>query len=206
MYKYLKRSIDLILAFLLIVLLSPLILFICIMSKLFIGKNIIFKQKRIGMNEQVFEIIKFKTMNDNCDENGNLLPDKYRITKYGKILRKLSLDEIPQLINIIKGDMSFIGPRPLLERYLPFYTDTERRRHSVRPGITGLAQINGRNNLKWDDRLNLDVVYVDSICLKNDIRIFLLTILKVIKKEDIVVDTSEVMLDLDKERLLAFED
>ncbi len=150
------------------------------------GKPFFF-QKRPGKNERIFSIIKFKSMNDKKDANGMLLPDKERLTKVGSFVRKTSLDEIPQLINVLKGDMSLIGPRPLLVSYLPYYAEREKLRHAVRPGITGLAQTSGRNNLNWDERLELDVIYVENMSFKNDISIFFNTLKKVIFKEDIVV-------------------
>lgn len=203
-YPVIKRVIDLLVAILLLVILSPIMLFIYILSKIFIGKTVIFRQKRIGLDEKEFEVIKFKTMTDECDEYGELLPDKDRLTKYGLILRKLSLDELPQLINIIKGDMSLIGPRPLLVKYLPYYTEEERRRHSIRPGITGLAQVNGRNLLEWNRRLELDVYYVDNMGLLFDVKIIFLTIIKVLKRDGVSTNVNEVMLDLDEERLLSY--
>lgn len=203
-YPVIKRAIDLLVAILLLVILSPIMLFIYILSKIFIGKSVIFRQKRIGLDEKEFEVIKFKTMTDECDEYGELLPDKDRLTKYGLILRKLSLDELPQLINIIKGEMSLIGPRPLLVKYLPYYTEDERRRHSIRPGITGLAQVNGRNLLEWDRRLELDVYYVDNMGLLFDVKIILLTIIKVLKRDGVSTNVNEVMLDLDEERVLSY--
>ena len=203
-YPVIKRAIDLLVAILLLVILSPIMLFIYILSKIFIGKTVIFRQKRIGLDEKEFEVIKFKTMTDECDEYGELLPDKDRLTKYGLILRKLSLDELPQLINIIKGDMSLIGPRPLLVKYLPYYAEDERRRHSIRPGITGLAQVNGRNLLEWDRRLELDVYYVDNMSFLFDVKIIFLTIIKVLKRDGVSTNVNEVMLDLDEERVLSY--
>ena len=203
-YPVIKRAIDLLVAILLLVILSPIMLFIYILSKIFIGKAVIFRQKRIGLDEKEFEVIKFKTMTDECDEYGELLPDKDRLTKYGLILRKLSLDELPQLINIIKGDMSLIGPRPLLVKYLPYYAEDERRRHSIRPGITGLAQVNGRNLLEWDRRLELDVYYVDNMSFLFDVKIIFLTIIKVLKRDGVSTNVNEVMLDLDEERVLSY--
>lgn len=200
MYTKVKRLIDLIVSISLLVMLSPLMLAVYILSKVFIGKEVMFTQTRIGLNNKEFKIIKFKTMTDERDEDGNLLPDKDRLIKYGLILRKLSIDELPQLINIVKGDMSLIGPRPLLVRYLPYYTEEERRRHSIRPGITGLAQVNGRNSLAWDERLELDVKYVDNISLILDIKILVATVLKVVKSDGVKEDVTKDMLDLDQER------
>lgn len=154
------------------------------------GKPFFF-QKRPGLNERIFEIIKFKTMNDKRDKDGKLLPDAKRLTKIGSFVRKTSLDEIPQLINVLKGDMSLIGPRPLLTKYLPYYTEREKLRHTVRPGITGLAQINGRNNISWDDKLEMDAQYVEKISFTNDLKILLKTIQNVISQKDIVVASCE---------------
>ncbi len=183
-----------------IILLSPLlILAIIVLSIANQGKPFFFQQ-RPGKNGKIFTIVKLKTMNDKKDDEGNLLPDERRSTKFGVFIRKTSLDEIPQLVNVIKGDMSLIGPRPLLLRYLPFYTDKERLRHTVRPGITGLAQVNGRNTLKWDKRLALDVDYVENLSFKQDLKILYHTVLKVIVSENIIVNPKSIMEDLDEER------
>ena len=206
MYIKVKRLIDLVVSISLLVMLSPIILAVYLLSKVFIGKEVIFTQTRIGLNNKEFKVIKFKTMTDECDDDGNLLPDKDRLIKYGLILRKLSLDELPQLINVIKGEMSLIGPRPLLVRYLPYYTAEERRRHSIRPGITGLAQVNGRNGLAWDDRLGLDVTYVDNMSFTLDIKILVATVLKVLKSDGVKEDVTKDMLDLDQERKFAYEE
>lgn len=192
MYKYyIKRIIDFFAAAFGLLILSP--IFIIVMIGLFFandGKPFFF-QKRPGLYHQIFKIIKFKTMNDKKDENGKLLPDAERLTKIGAFVRKTSLDEIPQLINVLKGDMSLVGPRPLLVKYLPYYTKRERLRHSVRPGITGLAQVNGRNNVTWDDKLEMDVQYVENLSFINDVKIILKTIQNVIAQKDIVVASSE---------------
>ena len=206
MYIKVKRLIDLVVSISLLVMLSPIILAVYLLSKVFIGKEVIFTQTRIGLNNKEFKVIKFKTMTDECDDDGNLLPDKDRLIKYGLILRKLSLDVLPQLINVIKGEMSLIGPRPLLVRYLPYYTAEERRRHSIRPGITGLAQVNGRNGLAWDDRLGLDVTYVDNMSFTLDIKILVATVLKVLKSDGVKEDVTKDMLDLDQERKFAYEE
>ncbi|EFK59776.1 sugar transferase [Sphingobacterium spiritivorum] len=201
MYKYFfKRLLDIIVSVAVLLLASP--VFFIVLISLFIanqGKPF-FIQERPGKNEKLFRIIKFKTMNDKKDEEGNLLPDAKRLTKVGGFVRKTSLDELPQLINVFLGDMSLIGPRPLLVRYLPFYKQDERIRHSVRPGITGWAQVNGRNTAKWDDRLALDVVYVKNISFAFDMKIIYRTILKVIKSENIVIDPESIMKNLDDER------
>lgn len=176
--------------------------FIVVYIILYAGNNgkVFFKQERPGKDEKLFHIIKFKTMNDKVDENGKLLPDSERLTNLGRIIRKTSVDELPQLINVLKGEMSFIGPRPLLVRYLPYYTTDERRRHSVRPGITGLAQISGRNLLDWDQRLSKDVEYVNSVSLKTDMNIFIKTIKKVLLGKDVIVLPDTKMIDLDESR------
>ena len=151
------------------------------------GAGAFFFQERPGKDEKLFKIIKFKTMTDERDAEGNLLPDKDRITKVGRIVRKLSIDELPQLINVLKGDMSFIGPRPLLPEYLPWYTEREKLRHTVRPGISGWAQVNGRNNLSWDEKLALDVFYVEHLSLGMDAKVVVKTIVNVLKHKDVNV-------------------
>jgi len=201
MYRYFfKRVLDFFSALVLLILLSPLCVIITVV--LFIANQgaPFFVQKRPGKNEKIFSIIKFKTMNDKKDADGNLLTDTERLTPLGIFIRKTSLDEIPQLINVLKGDMSFIGPRPLLIEYLPYYKDEEKKRHSIRPGITGLAQVSGRNLLNWDDRLAKDISYVEDISFKTDFIIFIKTINSVITSKDIVVDPHSVMLNLQEER------
>ena len=186
MYRdILKPIFDFSLALVMVILLSPVFILLIVFLYLFNQKNVFFFQQRPGKNERVFEIIKFKTMTDERDANGELLPDEFRLTRIGKFVRKTSLDELPQLINVLKGDMSFIGPRPLLVSYLSLYNDTQKRRHMVKPGITGWAQVNGRNAISWEKKLELDVWYVDHISLALDFKIFLLTIKKVIKSEGI---------------------
>ena len=186
MYKnFIKRFIDFFIALIGLIVLSP--IFMIVMIGLYIanqGKPFFF-QKRPGLNERIFKIIKFKTMNDKKDTNGNLLPDADRLTPIGAFVRKTSLDEIPQLINVLKGDMAIIGPRPLLPQYLPLYDKVQKRRHEVRPGITGWAQVNGRNAISWTKKFELDVWYVDNISLILDVKIFLLTIKKVFVREGI---------------------
>ena len=191
---------DFVAAFLGLLILSP--IFIMVTIGLYFanqGKPFFF-QTRPGLNEKIFKIIKFKTMNDKKDADGNLLPDAERLTAIGAFVRKTSLDEIPQLINVLKGDMSLIGPRPLLIKYLKFYTEEEKLRHKVRPGITGWAQVNGRNTVEWDTRLKYDIDYVNNISLLFDLKIFILTFLNVIKSKNIVVDPRSIMKDLDDER------
>lgn len=187
-----KRTLDVIISFCGIVILSPLLLVLTILGAIFMRGNPFFTQERPGWHEKIFKLIKFRTMDNRRDRNGKLLPDEVRLNKYGKILRSTSLDELPELFNIAKGDMSIIGPRPLLVEYLPWYTDRERKRHSVRPGLTGWAQVNGRNNLDWDHRFETDVYYVEHLSLGFDIKIFLLTIKKVLKHDDVVENTRTV--------------
>ena len=188
MYKKIfKPTLDIVVALLGLTALSPIFLIVMIGLAFANEGKPFFFQKRPGKNAKIFSIIKFKSMNDSRDGLGNLLPDAQRLTKLGSFIRKTSLDEIPQLINVLKGEMSLIGPRPLLVSYLPFYTDREKLRHSVKPGITGLAQVNGRNTLNWDDRLNMDVEYVQKLSFGMDVSIFIKTIKKVIFKEDIVI-------------------
>ena len=180
--KYIKRLLDFILSFIAIIILSPIMLIIYILVRIKLGKPAIFKQQRPGKNEKIFTLYKFRTMTDEKDENGNLLPDEKRLTKFGKMLRSTSLDELPEMFNILKGDMSFVGPRPLLTKYLSYYTEEEKHRHDVRPGLTGLAQINGRNTTNWKERFEYDIKYTQDISFLNDIKILLKTIMKVIKK------------------------
>jgi lipopolysaccharide/colanic/teichoic acid biosynthesis glycosyltransferase len=199
--NFFKRIIDFTLSLIGFIIISP--IFIVVWVWLTIankGAGALFFQERPGKDEKIFKVIKFKTMTDERDASGNLLPDAERLTKVGKFVRSTSLDEIPQLLNVIKGDMSLIGPRPLLVSYLPYYTDREKKRHTVRPGITGWAQVNGRNKLNWDNRLELDIEYIENISFTFDIIIVLKTILKVLKKEDIVLVTDSIMENLDDER------
>lgn len=189
MYKFfLKRILDFLMALILIILTSPLMLITYFLIKKHISKNAIFTQLRPGLNEKIFKIYKFKTMNDERDENGKLLPDELRLNDYGKKIRALSLDELPQLFNVLKGDMSFIGPRPLLPEYLPLYNDEQKLRHSVRPGITGLAQVNGRNAISWRKKFEFDTFYAKNLSFLLDIKIAFLTVKKVIKKEGVNKD------------------
>jgi lipopolysaccharide/colanic/teichoic acid biosynthesis glycosyltransferase len=198
---FFKRVIDFVLSLIAFVCISPLFILIWL-CLLFANKKsgAFFFQLRPGKNEKIFKVIKFKTMNDCRDEYGQLRRDSLRLTKIGAYIRSTSLDEIPQLLNVMKGDMSLVGPRPLLVKYLPYYTEKEKLRHSVRPGITGLAQINGRNTLNWNDRLNYDIEYVENMSIILDIRILYLTALKVIKSENIVIDPESIMKNLDDER------
>lgn len=194
MYRLvIKRGLDFLLSLIGIILLSPVFLIITIFLIILIKGNPFFFQIRPGRNERLFKIIKFKTMSDKRDLNGNLLPDADRLTSIGRLIRKTSLDEIPQLLNVIKGDMSLIGPRPLLVEYLPLYSFEQKRRHEIRPGITGWAQVNGRNAISWEQKFKLDVWYVDNITFRTDFHIILLTIKKVVYKEGISSNTSSTM-------------
>ncbi len=185
MYKYIKRLIDIFASFLGLIILSPIFIVVFLLLLYFNNGKPFFFQARPGKNEKIFKIIKFKTMNDKTDENGELLSVDKRITKVGSFLRKSSFDEIPQLINVFKGDMSLIGPRPLLIKYLPLYNDFQKRRHEIKPGITGWAQVNGRNAISWDEKFKFDVYYVDNASLLLDIKILFLTVKKVLVKEGV---------------------
>lgn len=191
--KYIKRILDFILSLLAIIVLSPILLVVAILVRTKLGSPIIFRQQRPGKDEKIFTLYKFRTMTDERDENGNLLPDDVRLTNFGKLLRSTSLDELPELFNILKGDMSIVGPRPLLVRYLPLYNEEQKHRHDVRPGFTGYAQVNGRNALSWEDKFNLDVEYVNSISFLLDVKIVLKTIKVVLCREGITSDTSTTM-------------
>lgn len=201
MYKKIfKRFFDVVMALLGIVMLLPIYVLLTIFLYISNKGTPFYFQKRPGKNEKIFYIVKFKTMNDKKDAHGKLLPDHERLTSFGHFLRKYSLDEIPQLFNILIGNMSFIGPRPLLVKYLPYYTEVEKTRHHVKPGITGLSQISGRNFLGWDDRLKTDVYYVRHLSFKLDLQIFITTIKNVITSKDVAVSTNHVMKDLDETR------
>jgi len=200
-YKnYYKRILDFILSLLILVIISPIIILVMILLIVVTRENPFFVQTRPGLNEKIFRIMKFKTMNEKKDKKGQLLPDSLRLTKIGTLIRKTSLDELPQLFNVLKGDMSLIGPRPLLLRYLSYYTDEERLRHTVRPGITGWAQINGRNSVNWNERLAYDIKYVNNVSFKFDLKILYKTFFKIIVSEGIVVDPESIMKNLDDER------
>lgn len=190
--RYFKRPMDFILSLLAIVFLSPVLLIIALLVRFKLGSPVIFKQERPGLNEKIFTMYKFRTMTDQRDESGELLHDSVRLTKLGKFLRGTSLDELPGLWNILKGDMSIVGPRPLLVEYLPYYNEYEKQRHNVRPGLTGLAQINGRNSLEWDERFKMDVEYVNSINFALDSKVILGTVNKIIRREDVAEDTNVV--------------
>lgn len=204
--KFLKRAIDFVLSFFALVILSLLFVVLMIIGAIAMKGNPFFTQKRPGKiskrtgEEKIFKLVKFRTMSNEKDENGNLLPDDQRLNKYGRFLRSTSLDELPELWNILKGDMSIVGPRPLLISYIPYYTTKERMRHNVRPGLTGLAQVNGRNFVSWDDRLAYDVQYVENISLFVDVKIIFMTAFQFIKKQDVAVDTNKVEPNFAAER------
>lgn len=200
MYKhFFKRAIDFTIVLVALLIIWPLLAVIAIWlhfaNK---GAGAFFYQERPGKDEKIFKVIKFKSMTDERDAQGNLLPDRERLTKVGKFVRATSIDELPQLFNVLKGDMALIGPRPLLVRYLPYYTERERLRHTVRPGISGWAQVNGRNNISWDNKLECDAYYAEHVSLWLDIRILLLTLYKVIKREGAVADKKENYLDVER--------
>lgn len=193
MYRYcIKRILDIIISGIALLLLSPVFLILAILVRTKLGSPVIFHQERPGYREQIFTLCKFRTMTDERDENGELLPDACRLTPFGSFLRKTSLDELPELWNIFKGDMSLIGPRPLLVGYLPYYTERERLRHTVRPGLTGLSQVSGRNFLSWDERLAKDVEYVEHLSFLMDVKVFFRTIAVVFHSEDVSVDSEAV--------------
>ena len=192
--RYFKRPMDFVLALCAIIVLSPVFLIVALLVKINLGSPVIFKQQRPGLNEKIFTLYKFRTMTDERDENGELLPDGIRLTKFGRFLRSTSLDELPELFNIIKGEMSIIGPRPQLVKDLVFMNARQRKRHSVLPGLTGWAQINGRNGITWEEKLDLDLQYLDNITFGNDCRIIIKTITKVFMRENINskgMDTAE---------------
>ncbi|WP_317939340.1 sugar transferase [Tetragenococcus halophilus] len=188
--RFIKRGLDIFLSFLSLTLFSPVFLIIVMLVRVNLGKTIFFKQERPGLNGEIFSMYKFRTMTNEVQENGEPLPDEKRLTRFGKFLRSTSLDELPELWNILKGDMSIIGPRPLLVEYLPLYNEQQKQRHNVRPGLTGLAQVSGRNLISWQEKFELDVKYVRNISFKQDLLIFFLTIKKVFVKEGISSQTS----------------
>ncbi len=193
-YKHLlKRPMDFMLSLIAIIVLSPALLIVTILVRVKLSGPVLFKQKRPGLNEKIFMLYKFRTMTDERDKNGELLPDSVRLTKFGRFLRSTSLDELPELFNILKGDMSIIGPRPLLVQYLPLYNEHQKRRHEVRPGLSGLAQVSGRNAISWEDKFNLDVDYVNNVSFFGDWKIIFFTIKKVFVKEGINSETAATM-------------
>lgn len=198
--KYIKRPQDFVCALMALIVLSPVMLVIAILVRIKLGSPVIFKQERPGKDEKIFKMYKFRTMTDERDKDGKLLPDEQRLTPFGSALRRSSLDELPELVNILKGEMSVVGPRPLTIQYLPYYSEEESHRHDVRPGLSGLAQVNGRNFIDWDHRLALDVQYVHKITFMGDLRIILQTVLKFVEKEDVAVDTNKVEPNFAEER------
>ena len=198
MYKNaVKRFLDFMLSLTGIIVLSPILLILWILVRMKFGSPVLFHQERPGRHEKIFKLYKFRSMTDEKDAQGNLLPDEVRLTKFGKILRSTSLDELPELFNILKGDMSLIGPRPLLVRYLPYYTDEERHRHDVRPGLTGLAQVNGRNALGWEDRFRYDLYYVEHLSFLMDMKIIAMTVGKVLKRSGTLSGADQTVADFD---------
>ena len=198
--RFFKRPLDLLLSSFTLILLSPVFLILFFLVRIKLGSPVLFVQERIGKDEKPFKLYKFRSMTNKRDTNGKLLPDAERLTAFGSLLRSTSLDELPELINIAKGDMALIGPRPLLVQYLPYYTEKEKHRHDIRPGLSGLAQVNGRNHVKWDQRLAMDVEYVNKITFCGDIKIILRTINNVFSRKDIAPDTVSVEPYLDEER------
>lgn len=198
--KYFKRFLDIILSSFALIILSPIFVILIIIGTIKMKGNPFFVQERVGKNEKVFKLLKFRSMTCEKDKTGKLLPDNIRLTKYGRFIRSTSLDELPELINILFGDMSIIGPRPLLVSYLPWYTENEKKRHNVRPGLSGLAQVNGRNFLDWNERLAYDVKYVETFTFLGDIKIILKTIKKVVLREDLAIDTTKTETNLAEER------
>ena len=195
--RFIKRMFDILISLTGIVVLSPLLLVLWVLVVVKLGKPALFTQERPGRNEKVFKLYKFRSMTDERDENGELLPDEIRLTRFGRLLRSTSLDELPELFNILKGDMSLIGPRPLLVRYLPYYTEAERHRHDVRPGLTGLAQVNGRNALGWEDRFAYDLEYVNHLTLRMDLKIIAMTVGKVLKRSGTLSGADQTVADFD---------
>ena len=191
--KYIKRLIDITCSLAALIVLSPVLLILTIVGAIKMKGNPFFTQLRPGKNEKIFKLVKFRTMTCEKDKDGNLLPDEKRLTKYGKFLRSTSLDELPELWNILKGDMSIVGPRPLLVEYLPLYNETQKHRHDVRPGLTGLAQVRGRNTISWGERFQLDITYIENISFFEDVKIIFETVGKVVKRDGISSETSETM-------------
>lgn len=191
--KFFKRFLDILLCSMAVIVLSPILLILTVCGAVFMRGNPFFTQQRPGKDEKIFKLVKFRTMDNRKDADGNLLPDTVRLNKYGRFLRATSLDELPELFNIIKGDMSIVGPRPLLVKYLPRYNAEQHRRHNVRPGLTGLAQANGRNAISWEDKFKLDVEYVDNISFWFDVKIIFATVKAVLTHEGISSETSDTM-------------
>lgn len=203
--KYFKRVLDVFCGLAALLVFWWLYIIVAVLVRIKLGSPVLFKQERPGKNEEIFKLYKFRTMTDARDENGNLLSDEVRLTKFGRALRATSLDELPEVFNILKGEMSLVGPRPLTIQYLPYYSEEERHRHDVRPGLSGLAQVNGRNFIDWDHRLAFDVEYVKKITFIGDLCIILQTALKFVKKEDIAADTNKVEPNFAEERRLKMQ-
>lgn len=191
--KFVKRLLDILISLIAIVILSPVLIIVAILVRIKLGSPVIFHQDRPGLNEKIFRLYKFRSMTDEKDAEGNLLPDEIRLAKFGKLLRATSLDELPELWNILKGDMSLIGPRPLLVRYLPRYSEEQRHRHDVRPGLTGLAQVNGRNAITWEKKFEYDLQYINELSFRMDVKILFKTVKKVFERADINSETSATM-------------
>ena len=183
--RFIKRTLDFTISLISLIIFSPIFIVVAVLVRVKLGSPVFFRQKRPGKNENIFTIYKFRTMTDKRDENGNLCSDDIRLTSFGRKLRATSLDELPQLLNVIKGDMAIVGPRPLMVEYLPYYTEEEKIRHTVRPGITGLAQVRGRNSISWEEKFSFDIQYVNKMSLMFDLKIIMETVSKVIKKSDI---------------------
>lgn len=198
--KYFKRTFDIVLSFFAILFLIPVMLIVAVLVRIKLGSPVLYKVRRPGKDEKLFTMMKFRTMSDEYDKNGDLLMDNLRLTSFGKLLRSTSLDELPEFFNILKGDMSIVGPRPLATQYLPFYSETERERHSIRPGLTGLAQVNGRNAIDWETKFSFDLEYLDKMSLIFDLLIIFRTILKVFKKNEIGIRGIDAPEDFHKYR------
>lgn len=193
--KYIKRLLDIVLSLLAIIITSPIFIIIGILVLIFLGKPAIFRQQRPGKNEKIFTMYKFRTMTNKKDKDGNLLPNEKRLTKFGNFLRKTSLDEIPEFYNILKGDMSFVGPRPLHIDYLEFYNEEQKHRHDVRPGLTGLAQVSGRNSISWNEKFKYDIEYINNITFINDVKIIFMTIKQVICRKNIYTNNNNGFME-----------
>lgn len=204
--KYFKRVIDFLLSLFALIILSPVLFAVAVLVRIKLGSPVLFRQQRPGKHEKIFEVYKFRTMTDEKDEKGDLLPDVVRLTEFGKMLRATSLDELPELFNILKGDMSIVGPRPLAVQYLPYYTEEEKHRHDVRPGLTGLAQVHGRNSIDWEEKFSYDVKYVQKITFWTDVKIILDTIVTVLRREDIGVRGVDAPIDFDVYRKHQWEE
>lgn len=198
MYRvFFKRPADIIISLIALIIVSPIMILLVILIRVKLGSPVIFTQERPGRKEKIFKLYKFRSMTNARDENGELLPDEVRLTKFGKLLRSTSLDELPELFNVLKGDMSLIGPRPLLVKYLPWYTDAERHRHDVRPGLTGLAQVNGRNALNWESRFAYDLEYIEHLTFVMDVKILCMTVGKVLKRSGALSGADQTVADFD---------